>query len=275
MDTPLDPAGPAARAAAAALVALPGVVAVALGGSRATGTADAGSDVDLYVYAEPEPPLSARAAAAAAAGARRLELGNRAFEPGDEWLDGATGVHVDAMYRSPAWIEAQLDRVLVRHEPSTGYSTCLWHNVLVSVPLRDPSGWYARLRVGADVPYPEPLRRAVVARNHPLLRGSLSSYRHQLERALARGDEVAAQHRSTAFLASWFDVLFAVNRRPHPGEKRLLALAEALCPLRPPALARHVEALVAACGTPAALPALDALCAGLDEVLRSEGLLPP
>jgi predicted nucleotidyltransferase len=233
-----------ARRAAAAYAALPGVVAVALGGSRAMGTAGEGSDVDLYVYAGAEPPLDARAAIAA--GAPRAEIGNRAFEPGDEWVDAASGVHVDAMFRTPAWIEEELDRVLVRHEPRTGYTTALWHGVRTSRALVDPGGWYAALQARAAAPYPEPLARAIVARNVPLLRRALSSYVRQLEKAVRRGDAVSANHRVAALLASAFDALFAVNRETHPGEKRLVALALTRCPRRPPAFAEQVAALLAA-----------------------------
>jgi hypothetical protein len=267
-----------ARAVAGRYAALPAVEAVALAGSLAAGAADERSDLDLYVYARQPLDLEARAAVAraSAGGAPRLEIGNDAFEPGDEWLDGRTGLHLDVMFRGPAWIEAELDRVLVRCQARAGYSTCFWWNVLHSEPLFDRSGWYAALRRRADVPYPEALRRAVVARNHPLLRGALSSYLTQIERAVARGDEPGVNHRVAALLASAFDVLFALNRAPHPGEKRLLAWAEALCPRRPPRLGEQVTALLGAaappCGEVVARAA--ALLDDIDELLAAEGLLP-
>lgn len=262
--------------------ALPAVEAVALAGSLAAGAADERSDLDLYVYAPAPLDLGARAAVARAAapgeaGPPRLEIGNDAFEPGDEWLDGGSGLHLDVMFRSPAWIEAELDRVLSRFQARAGYSTCFWWNVLRSEPLFDRSGWYAALRRRADVPYPEPLRRAVVARNHPLLRGALSSYLAQIERAAARGDACGVNHRVAALLASAFDVLFALNRVPHPGEKRLLAWAEALCPLRPPRLGEEVTALLRAAAPPGheVVARAAALLDPLDELLAAEGLLPP
>jgi hypothetical protein len=251
---------------AEAYAALPGVVAVVRAGSRENDVADEASDLDLYVYAESEPPLAARATVAA--GARgAVELGNRFFEPGDEWIDAASGLAVDVMFRAPQWIEAQLDRVLVRHEASIGYSTAFWHNVLRSTALVDPTGFYAGLQARAAAPYPEPLRRAIVARNHPLLRRNRSSFAAQLARAVARGDRVAQNHRTAAFLASLFDVIFALNRLPHPGEKRLVAIAQARCRLLPPDLARHVEGLFA----PDPLPAVQALCDGVDRLLDAEG----
>jgi predicted nucleotidyltransferase len=261
-----------ARDVAARYAALPEVVAVALGGSRGTGAAGADSDVDLYVYAEPEIPLAQRAAIAWQ-GAARAEVGNAFFEPGDEWVDRATGVAVDVMFREPRWIEEQLDRVLLRHEASTGYSTAFWHNVRASVALFDRSGWYATLQARSAAPYPEALRRGVVARNRPLLRNNRSSYLRQIEQALARGDLVSVNHRVAAFLASWFDVLFAVNRLPHPGEKRLVELAEALCLRRPPGAAEAVRALLAAVPGPGVVARANALADGLDALLREEGLL--
>ena len=90
------------------------------------------------------------------------------------------------------WIEEQLERVLVRHEASVGYSTCFWHNVLHSTALFDCSGWYRDLQEKAARPYPRPLQSAIIARNHPILRQSLSSYLAQIERAVRRGDSVAS-----------------------------------------------------------------------------------
>jgi predicted nucleotidyltransferase len=257
-----------ARRVAGAYASVDGVVAVALGGSRATGAAGDGSDVDLYVYAEAEPPLAARAAVAA--GSPRAELGNRAFEPGDEWVDAATGVHVDVMFRTPRGIEEELDRVLVRHEPRTGYSTALWHGVRTSRALLDPAGWYGALQRRAAAPYPEPLARAIVARNLPLLRRGLSSFVRQLEKAARRGDAVSVNHRIAALLASAFDVLFAVNRETHPGEKRLVELALARCPRRPPRLAGDVAALLAA-GPPDVVARADGLAAALEELAAAAG----
>jgi len=197
----------------------PRVVAVALAGSRGAGSGDEASDFDLYVYADDELPVDFRRALASPG----AEIDNRYWEPGDEWTDQASNARVDVMYRSPAWIEEHLDRVLVRHEASIGYSTCFWYNVLHSEALFDPRGWYANLRARARTPYPEPLRRAIIAKNYPLLRGNQSSYRAQIALALQRGDRVSVQHRITALLASYFDVWFALEREPHPGEKRLLA----------------------------------------------------
>ena len=178
-------------------------------------------------------------------------MGNDFWEPGDEWIDAQTGRHVDVMYRTPVWIEEQLERVLVRHEASVGYSTCFWHNVLHSTPLFDRSGWYRDLQATAARPYPQPLQRAIIARNHPILRQTLSSYLAQIERAVRRGDSVSIQHRVTALLASYFDVLFAVNELPHPGEKRLLQFAATRCAKTPLDMETQINALFETAARPA------------------------
>ncbi|MEM8559794.1 MAG: DUF4037 domain-containing protein [Bacteroidota bacterium] len=137
--------------------------------------------------------------------------------------------------------------------------------------LFDRDGWYAALHERAQPPYPEPLRRAIIAKNHPLLRTTTASFRYQLARAIERDDLVSINHRTAALLASLFDVLFALNREPHPGEKRLLTHAARL-PLLPE---RFVASVRAVCAASAAgrLAAVDALLDALDAVLVREGLL--
>lgn len=237
------------------------VRAVALAGSRGTGASDGDSDYDLYVYSEQEIQVDFRRGLLD----EGAEIDNRFWEPGDEGVDAATGARLDIMYRSPQWIEGQLDRVLVRHEASIGYSTCFWFNVQHSEALVDREGWYARLQQRAHEPYPEALRRAIVGKNWAILRRNQSSYRHQIEIALRRNDAFSVQHRVTALLASFFDVWFALEKKPHPGEKRLLAQL-------PEEWSRRVEEVLQRQHA-ALLQAIDGLVDPLDERLRSEGLI--
>lgn len=252
------------------------VEAVVLAGSRVSSGGDARSDIDLYVYAREPIPLDLRGAIASRF-ADRVEVGNAFWEPGDEWIDRQSGLQVDVMYRTPSWIEDQLQRVLLHHEASIGYSTCFWHNVLHSRPLHDPHGWYRALRAWADQPYPTALQQAIVARNHPILRETMSSYTRQIERAVARGDSVSVQHRITALLASYFDILFAANGLPHPGEKALLPFALTHCASQPAGMAQDFEALLAMAPFPAVRQILErvyVLLDRLDALLAEEGLLP-
>lgn len=251
----------------------PSVLAVVLGGSVASGISTADSDIDLYVYSRGPVPLDFRASIPETDGAPP-EIGNAFWEPGDEWIDGATGIGVDVMFRDPRWIEEQLDRVLIRHEGSVGYSTCFWHNVATSVVLFDREGWFARLQERARVGYPEPLRRAIVAKNLPLLRHNQSSFRHQLARALSRGDRTSVNHRVAALLASIFDILFAANRLTHPGEKRLVEVLEARAAVLPRGFRGQVEAILEAAGQGSAelLPRVDELVDGVEAVVREAGV---
>lgn len=256
---------------------LPEVIAVVLSGSQGSEFSDDGSDLDLYVYAEHEPPQAWRADLARKFG-ERASIGNDFWEPGDEWVALRTGSVVDIMYRSPVWIEQQLDRVLLRHQASVGYSTCFVYNVLHSKTLYDRGKWFAALRAKAEQPYPEPLRRAIVAKNHPILRSTLSSYEHQIAMALERNDRLSVNHRITAMLASYFDILFAINRLFHPGEKRLVAYALAKCPKHPPGFETQVYELLSAIaqtGPSNVHGRVHDLLDGLDALLVEEQLMTP
>ncbi|MET0401443.1 MAG: nucleotidyltransferase domain-containing protein [Cystobacter sp.] len=250
------------------------VRAVALGGSWVTGRADPRSDLDLLVYASAPPPAEARRALILPRAAR-AEIDNTFFGTGDEWID-PLGQGMDVAYWSPEWIEDQVERVLVRFEASLGYTTSFLHTVRNSRVLFDREGWLTRLQARTRGDYPEPLRQAIVAKNHPVLRSKLSSYFEQIELALNRADAVSVQHRVTAVLASYFDILFAVNRVAHPGEKRLLEHARRLCPLRPSELESQVATVIRAVGDPGLglLSHLQVLLDGLDSMLISEGLMP-
>ena len=130
-----------ATAIADKFAALPPVVAVALAGSRSTGLSNEGSDYDFYIYAQGDISVEVREAIAQGAPAElnarefgdRIEINNQFWEPGDEWIDADSGCGIDIMYRTPQWIEEQLDRVLIHHQGSVGYSTCFWWNILTSV----------------------------------------------------------------------------------------------------------------------------------------------
>jgi hypothetical protein len=237
------------------------VKAVVLAGSRGAGKIDPDSDYDLYVYSEQEIPVSCRRGLLG----NDAEIDNRFWEPGDESVNQETGLRLDIMYRSPQWIEDQLDRVLLRQEAGTGYTTCFWYNVLHSEALVDRESWYQSLQEKARAPYPEGLRRAIVAKNWPILRRNQSSYRHQIESALRRGDAVSVHHRVTALLASFFDIWFALERTPHPGEKRLLSYLPEDWSCRVTDLLNAPSASL--------LAAIDGLLDPLDERLRLEKLI--
>lgn len=251
----------------------PHVEAVTLAGSRTAEVADAKSDFDLYVYATAEIPLPTRQNLAAQF-AERLEINNQFWEPGDEWIDTQSGIGVDIMYRHPQWIEEQIARVLIKHQASVGYSTCFWYNVLNSKILFDRRGWFAQLQQRTNQSYPEPLRRAIVAKNYPILRRNISSYLHQIECAVARHDLMSMHHRTAALLASYFDILFAINRLPHPGEKRLVDFAKKFCLQLPVEMDEQINQVIGSLSnSAAALKAINKLLDGLETLLISEKLI--
>ncbi|MEG4167330.1 MULTISPECIES: DUF4037 domain-containing protein [unclassified Microcoleus] len=255
---------------------LPQVVAVVLAGSRTTIVTDESSDFDFYVYVEEEIPVDIREAIARQFSAR-IAINNQFWEPGDEWIDINTGCGIDIMYRKPEWIEEELDRVLVKHQASVGYSTCFWWNVLTSVSLYDRDGWFQQLQANLHRPYPEQLRQAIIAKNYPILRDQIFSFRHQLESAVLRRDLASIIHRTAAFLGSYFDIVFAINSIPHPGEKRLVERATALCSKLPENLESQIHCLTNSISLPAGdrqiLHYLDALVESLDRLLMEAGLI--
>ena len=276
MDAAPSPHQVLARKLGDAFCTFPNVEAIALAGSQTAGDIDSRSDIDLYVYTTSPIPLSDRIALVEKFRASRADLGLQFWDPGDEWYDLETGIEVDVMYWDVAWIEEQIDRVLVRHHASTGYTTCFWNTVRNSAVLYDRNGWFQTLQARCQQSYPEELRRAVIAKNHPVLRRVIPAYLHQIEKAIQRNDLVSINHRVAALLASYFDVLFALNRVPNPGEKRLLAIAAQRCGRIPKDMSLHVASVLhaAASTDPGLITDIQTLVDGLDQLLREEGFDP-
>lgn len=254
----------------------PSVEAIAVSGSLASGRADATSDIDLYVYTPTVPPLSVREAIVAEMGASRADLNLQFWDLGDEWFDAATGIEIDVMYWTPAWIESQIDRVLRQHQASLGYTTCFWRTVRHARILFDRHGWFHNLQQQCEQEYPEALRQAIIAKNHAVLRRVIPGYAHQIEKAAQRNDLVSINHRVAALLASYFDVIFALNRVLHPGEKRLMQWVRATCPRLPAYMDEQVESLmIASCSLRGnVVIQVRKLLDNLDELLDQEGFDP-
>lgn len=221
-----------AKEVADLFASLPHVEAVALGGSYrgGRGNSDSASDLDLYIYTRGEIPLEARAAIVAqTGGATESSLNLNYWGAGDEWLNAPTGIEIDIVYFDAGWMKEQISRVVENHQASLGYTTCFWHTIRHSMVFFDPNGWFAKLQTRCLVEYPESLRQNIIALNHPILRGVIPAYASQLGKAVKRHDFVSVNHRLAALFASYFDIIFAVSRQLHPGEKRLVESALKNC----------------------------------------------
>jgi hypothetical protein len=245
----------------------PQVEAVGLAGSLASGVpTDPASDIDVYVFTTRLIPVEQRAALVEeAGGAARANMNLDYWDLGDEWLHKPSGIEVDVMYWDPGWIEATLARVLEQHQASAGYSTCHWHTIRSMCILYDRSGWLERLIQKSEAPYPEALRRAIIRRNHALLRDLIPAYLPQVEKAARRGDLVSINHRIAGLLASYFDILFAANAVLHPGEKQLVERAARLCPSLPQGMAAAVGAVLQSAALPG-LAVVEQTCRLLDQL---------
>lgn len=253
---------------------LPQVVAIALGGSHCTGFADAESDYDIYVFVKSEIPLSIRRQLAERFDSAP-EINNNWWGPGDEWDVQASGTAIDIIYWEAQPYIRQLREVIEGHRPSLGYSTSFWFTVAHATPLFDRDGWFTELQSLAASPYPGELQRAIVRFNHPILRSTRSSYRHQIEVASMRRDPVSVQHRVTGLLASVFDIVFALNRTLHFGEKLQLAHVAALgetVPSNFEHLVRNLIRSTAGADHTEVVENVDALCDVLDLMVRRTNL---
>ncbi|MBK7624317.1 MAG: DUF4037 domain-containing protein [Kineosporiaceae bacterium] len=205
------------RRLADAAVRIAGVKAVTLGGSHATGMADAGSDIDLHVYWR--SPLAAAADRAAVLAPALDEAGpvRELTAWGLEDHAILDGVPVELVYVELDPLRAEIDRAIEVGLDGEAFATAVLHSVTAGPLLADPDGELASLRARLAEYPPATYRRQL-----DVLPGLLHAYLGQLTKARSRGDLLFVQHRRYSVQLVWFALLFALNRRYHPGEKRLL-----------------------------------------------------
>lgn len=225
------------------LSALPEVEAIALGGSRAGTVYDEKSDYDVYLYCTSPVPEAVRREILPRY-CRYMEIGNQFWE----YEDNCTlqnGVDIDILYRNLDDFIRDVSSVAEDCQSRNGYTTCMWHNLLTCKILYDRDGRLAAAKARFDVPYPPLLRERIIRRNRRLLGGSLPAYEGQIAKAAGRGDLVSVNHRTAAFLESYFDILFALNSQTHPGEKRMVQLCRERCALLPERFEENLDRLFA------------------------------
>lgn len=240
---------------------------VALGGSRAVnGSNDEFSDYDIYVYCKQDVPNEKLRKEIILPLCTNAEICNHYWESEDNCIM-KSGTEIDIIYRTLQMMKQYLTMVIDHAHSFNGYTTCFWYNIVNSKILFDKSGTFSALQQQYTMPYPEPLRTAVISNNRRLLSGCLPSYDAQIKKAEARGDAVSVHHRTTEFLSSYFDIIFAVNRQLHPGEKRLIQLCKANCKILPNNFEENILSLINGAANGSAFSAAQAIVAQLDKIL--------
>lgn len=156
------------------LIACPGVTAVMLGGSAATGAADTHSDVDLGLYYDPARAIDLDVLRQIVSAVDDRGTGAPVTEPGDwgPWVDGGAwliveGRRVDLIYRNLERVEAAL-RDCRSGKTSThfqvghpaGFTSQIYAGEIdTGLPLQDPEERVADLKRLAR-PFPAALKRA-------------------------------------------------------------------------------------------------------------------
>ena len=207
------------------------VEAIALGGSRATGRNDEKSDYDVYVYLSDYVDESIRYGILEKY-CKYIEIGNSFWELEDD-VTLKNGIDMDIVYRNMTDFENMVSSVVDDCVAWNGYTTCMWHNLITSKIVYDKNGKLKELQTKYQIPYPKKLKENIISKNMNLLSGMLPSFDLQIEKAEKREDFVSINHRVTEFLASYFDIVFALNEMTHPGEKRMQSICSNECKILP------------------------------------------
>lgn len=199
------------------------VVAITLGGSRGRNNHDEMSDYDFYIYLSNELPLDKRKAVIEKY-TSYMEYGNHFWELEDDGVLN-NGIEIEFIYRNlsefTTAIEQTTNNLIVNH----GYSTSFLENLINSVIIFDKTGELTALVEKHSSKMSDELQKAILDYNTPLLLDKIPALYKQVKKAVERQDLNSINHRLTEYFAIFYDVLFAINKTLHPGEKRMLKFA--------------------------------------------------
>ncbi|BCN31786.1 DUF4037 domain-containing protein [Anaeromicropila herbilytica] len=249
------------------------VEGILLAGSRATHYNDKDSDYDVCIYLNKEISLEIRKQITDKY-CSYMELNNTFWETEDDGMLRDDKIAIELIYRDYRLLDTMLERTLVRCEADIGYSTCFWANLLHSIILFDKTGKLHNLKEKYRIDYPKELKQNIINKNYSLLKLKMPAYYYQIEKALKRGDMVSVNHRVAALFASYFDILFAVNEMPHPGEKRMLKILQEDDKKIPMDMSENVANILkfAASHDDSLLLEIDKLVINISSLLKKEGV---
>ena len=217
------------------------VEAIALGGSRAGENYDEKSDYDVYLYIN-SPVSEEKRKNILQKFCSYMEIGNSFWEYEDNCVLN-NGIEIDILYRDMKDFMKGIERVVAEYHPSNSYTTCMWHNLITCKILYDKNGTLVKYKNKYTINYPKQLKENIIKRQLELIDSSMPAYPNQIKKAILRKDFVSINHRITEFLASYFDLLFAINEITHPGEKRLIQLCKKQCKILPENFEENLNSL--------------------------------
>lgn len=240
---------------------------IMLGGSKAINKDDELSDYDVYIYFDKYIEVEKR---------KRIldkylkyyEIANKFWEEEDDGIL-KNNKEIEIIYRNVEFLEEQFNNAFKEYNTSFGYSTCMIHNILTSKIIYDKNNKIQEYKTIYNY-YPEKLKRNIVLNNSKLLDDQMPSLSYQIKKAIKRNDIVSINHRVTEYLAIYFDILFAINEKFHPGEKRLLSHLESL-EIKPINAEKDIEQLLNmnSKNVEEKIMQIDKISKGIDELVRN------
>ena len=217
--------------------------AIVLSGSKTSLINDKMSDYDIYIYSKERVNIETRKNFAEKY-ASYCEIGNDYFEYGDEFI--INDICFDFMYRDLHFAQNEINYIWRKCNSKIGYTTAFLYNIKNSKIIYDKDSKFQNLQNELNNKYPDKLKENIINKNLAVMKDKkCASFFEQLEKAIKRKDIISVNHRIAAILSSYFDILFALNKELHPGEKKLIKYVYKLCKLIPENFEKDIKNIVA------------------------------